>query len=352
MPVLIVTDIIHETHDVRTYVVKRADGASIEYKAGQFITLIIDLNGRELRRSYSISTCPGYDEHVAFTIKLITNGEVSRHLFRTITVGSEINTELPGGRFVAPTEGPAQRDIFLFAAGSGVTPVFSLLKFFLTCTNHPVKLVLQNHTVSDVIFHDKLNELANLYTEKFHFFNFISVPPGPGWPLRKINNELLEHLVNRETGSERSSALFYICGPLPFMRMAEFTLRQMGFDGTQIKKEIFAFPQTNVIPFEVDQTPRKVQLQTKDGNFSFLTQFPQTILDAALANLIHIPFSCRAGLCGSCVLQCSIGKIRMKTNEVLTDEEVKAGLVLTCVGYALEDVIIRSADLPSDTSSN
>ena len=338
MPVLIIKDVIKETHNVRTYVVEAADDSVISYKPGQFITLIINLNGRELRRSYSISTCPGYDNFIAFTVKLVSNGEVSRHLFRTLKTGSQINTEAPGGRFTAPAEDAQQRDIFLIAAGSGITPVFSLLKHFLLNTSHGVKLIIQNHSVDDVIFFDRLKELALQYPDQLRFFNFISIPPGPGWPLRRINNEILEHLVNHEMQHPPAASLFYICGPLPFMRMAEFTLRQMHFAASQIKKEIFAFPQSTTTHFEVDPTPRRVTIRTPEGTYHFTTQFPQTILDAASANNIHVPFSCRAGLCGSCVLRCTSGKVRMRVNEVLTDEEVAEGLVLTCVGYALEDI--------------
>jgi ring-1,2-phenylacetyl-CoA epoxidase subunit PaaE len=338
MPLLVITNIINETHDVRTYVVKALNDSPISYKPGQFITLIVNLNGRELRRSYSISTSPVYDDYIAFTVKLVTNGEVSRYLFRSLVIGSQINTEVPGGRFTPATEGPQQGDIFLIAAGSGITPVFSLLKHFLINTKHAVKLILQNHSVDDVIFFDKLQQLAHKYPDQLRFFNFISVPPGPGWPLRRINNELLEHLVNHEMHFEPSTAMFYICGPLSFMRMAEFTLRQMHFAATQIKKEIFEFPQVVPTPFEVDTNPRSIELHTKETTLNFTVQYPQTILDAFLANNIHIPYSCRAGRCGSCVLQCTSGKVRMKINEVLTDDEVTGGLVLSCVGYALTNI--------------
>lgn len=338
MPLLVITDIINETHNVKTYVVKANDDSPIKYQAGQFITLILNLNGRELRRSYSISTCPGYDNFIAFTVKLITNGEVSRYLFATLKIGSQLNTEVPGGRFTAPADGPQHRDIFLIAAGSGITPVFSLLKHFLTNTSHAVKLIVQNHSVDDVIFYAQLKQLAAQFPDQLRFFNFISTPPGPGWPLRRVNNELLEHLVNHEMQVDPKTALFYVCGPLSFMRMAEFTLRQMQYAAAQIKKEIFSFPPAASVHFEVDPAPRNIVLHTNEKNLHLTVQFPQTILDAFLANNIHVPYSCRAGRCGSCVVRCTPGKVRMKINEVLTDQEVSDGLVLTCVGYALDNL--------------
>src|SRR5688572_26245938 len=127
MLTLIVKVVIKETEDTNTYIVESSDQRNIEYKAGQFITLILNRNGKELRRSYSISTAPGFDHHISFTIKEVTNGEVSRYLLRHLRPGSLLTAMEPSGRFVYEPSLTA-RDIYLIAAGSGVTPVYSLLK--------------------------------------------------------------------------------------------------------------------------------------------------------------------------------------------------------------------------------
>jgi ring-1,2-phenylacetyl-CoA epoxidase subunit PaaE len=343
MLALIVKKVIEETSDARTYVIKRTDNEKLVYKAGQFITLTLNLNGQELRRSYSLCTAPEYDNHVAFTVKRVINGEVSRYLFRNLTAGSTLICLDPSGRFTFESNPGGKHDIFLIAAGSGVTPVLSLLKQIISkaplCS---VKLLLQNRDEDSAIFYREFQHIAEANSSQIKFFNFFSNPTDERKPSRRFNNELLEELIEDEMLFNRNDALFYICGPISFMRMAEFTIRQMGFASEQVKKEIFEVPRLPPPPFAIDHTPRTMLIEIAGIKKSISIQFPETILDAALANHINIPFSCKAGICGSCVLRCTNGKVKMKHNDVLTDQEVNDGLVLTCVGYAETDIMLNA----------
>ena len=340
MLALNVKSIIEETPGTRTYIIEEKDQKPIKYKAGQFLTLTINRNGTEMRRSYSFSSAPEYDDHVSFTMKQVVNGEISRFLFRTLKEGSTLIALEPSGRFTFDAEPEEQRDIFLIAAGSGVTPVFSLLKkILLTTSGASVNLVLQNHNERQVIFHEQLHRIALIYDQKLRFFNFLSTPLDPMRSSLRLNNEILSELITDQLFFNRNKALFYICGPLTFMRMAEFTIRQMGFASEQIKKEIFEAPRLQSVPFSVDAAQRNIFLHKQEKYIP--VKFPQSILDAALENHINIPYSCKAGICGTCVVKCSAGSIKMKYNDVLTDQEVADGLVLTCVGYAESDVTIE-----------
>jgi len=337
MLVLTITRVIEETIDTRTYIFTTSNAEPLVYKAGQFITLVINRHGKELRRAYSLSTAPGYDGYNAFTVKRVTNGEISRYLFRYLVTGSTINAIEPSGRFTYEAETSIARDIYFITAGSGITPVFSLLKQILPATTEvSIKLIYQNRNEHSVIFHDPLYNLEQQYGGNFRFYNYLSSPLDANKPSRRLNNEILEHFITAEMIYGRTDALFFICGPLSFMRMAEFTIRQMGFTSAQVKKEIFEIPKLPPAPFSVDPGARQVLVDSTGK--SFQVHFPQTILDAALANNIDIAYSCKAGICGSCVVKCISGEIRMKYNDVLTDEEVANGLVLTCVGYAVSDV--------------
>jgi len=298
-----------------------------------------------LWRSYSLCTAPEYDNHVAFTVKKVVNGEVSRHLFRSLAVGSTIISLEPSGRFIYERKENTKHDIFLIAAGSGVTPVLSLLKrLIVKAPECSVKLILQNRKEDTAIFHSRFREIAEAHSTQIRFFNFLSDPGDVHKPSRRLNNEILEELIEDELLFSRNDALFYICGPLSFMRMAEFTIRQMGFLAGQVKKEIFETPRLPPPPFAIDEKTRTVKISIGDVRKSIPIRFPETILDAALANHINIPFSCKAGICGSCVLRCTQGEVKMKHNDVLTDNEVTEGLVLTCVGYAVTDITLTSGE--------
>jgi ring-1,2-phenylacetyl-CoA epoxidase subunit PaaE len=341
MLALIVQSVIEETSDARTYIVGRADKENIIYKAGQFITITVNLNGRELRRSYSLCTAPEFDSYVAFTVKKVANGEVSRHLFRNLVTGSTLLALEPSGRFTFQAEGSPKRDVFLIAAGSGVTPVISLLKKMVkTAPGCAIKLVLQNRNEHTAIFNDEFHLIASAHSEQVRFFNFLSDPVDKHKPSRRLNNELLEDMINDELSFNRNDALFYICGPLSFMRMAEFTIRQMGFLSEQVRKEIFELPRVPPAPFSIDDSPRNMFIKLGKDTVRVPVRFPETLLEAALTHHINIPFSCKAGICGTCVLRCTDGKVKMKYNDVLTDGEVEDGLVLTCVGYALSDITL------------
>ncbi|MHA4845635.1 2Fe-2S iron-sulfur cluster-binding protein [Flavitalea antarctica] len=341
MIVLTIKQVIEETPDTRTYIFEPSGETTFSYKAGQFITITINRNSRELRRSYSLCTSPAYDEYYAFTVKQVPNGEVSRHLFRTLAPGSTLIAMEPAGRFTFKKEPSIPRDIFMIAAGSGVTPVYSLLKQILkTTSENSIRLILQNRNEQAVIFHDSLHRLELEYEDNFRFINYLSQPIDTHKPSRRLNNEILEELIADELHFNRDYALFYICGPLPFMRMAEFTIRQMGFSPEQIKKEIFDAPRLPPPPFNIDPAPRSIVLARQKPNRMIPVRYPQTILEAVLAQNINIPYSCKAGICGSCAILCTAGEVKMKHNDVLTDQEVAGGLILSCVGYAVSDITI------------
>jgi ring-1,2-phenylacetyl-CoA epoxidase subunit PaaE len=342
MLLLLIKKVIEETPDTKTYIFEPADDSGFDYKAGQFITIVINRDGRELRRSFSISTAPAYDNYASFTIKQVTNGEVSRYLFRTLVPGSTLIAQEPRGRFTFEAEPADAHDIFLIAAGSGVIPVFSLLKQILrTASANSVRLILQNRNEQAVIFNDSLHLLETEYSSNFKFINYLSRPFDKHKPSRRLNNEILEEFILDEINFSRNNTLFYICGPLSFMRMAKFTIRQMGFSPDQVKKEIFDIPLLPPPAFVIDPAPRSILLSMQKPARMIPIKFPQTILEAALLYQVNIPYSCKAGICGSCVVKCIEGEVKMKHNEVLTDKELASGLVLTCVGYAISNITLE-----------
>ena len=153
----------------------------------------------------------------------------------------------------------------------------------------------------------------------------------------RLNNWLLEDLLGMDTGH----ALFYLCGPPAFMRMVLFTLRLMGVAETQIRKENFTVEYVPPPPLLSDPSPKRVVIHTAETQYAFEVAWPSTILQAALDHHIPLPYSCKGGRCSTCVARCLNGKVKMSINEVLTEQDIREGLVLTCVGYAETDVELK-----------
>ena len=335
----IVTGVRNETASCNTYFLQPAEGKTFQYEAGQFMTLIADINGREIRRSYSFSSSPT-DTFISITVKEVINGEVSRYLSKQLKSGSRIKATGPFGLFTIDISQWTPRDIFFIAAGSGITPIFSLLKKLLHA-NSKTNLVLlyQNSDERNIIFGKELQLMAESHPQRLQLLPLFSRPL-LGKP-KRLNLESLAQFVNGYARLSKPEALFYLCGPSAFMRMVEFGLRTMGYRETQIHRELFQIEAEPSPGFVMSDEPRKVQVLLRDQHYEFRSAYPKSILQSALDNGIVLPYSCRGGRCSSCVARCTRGKIRMSVNQVLTEQDLARGLVLTCVGFPETDIEIE-----------
>jgi ring-1,2-phenylacetyl-CoA epoxidase subunit PaaE len=333
-----VVDIIKETHNAFRFVLKNETSGNINYQAGQFLTFIFKHKDNEIRRSYSISSTPGIDELIFITVKRIPNGEISRHLINHIHVNDTLISIQPAGRFTIETNPQQQRQFFFIAGGSGIVPVFSLIKKILN--EEPLSkvfLIYQNHNEKEIIFKKQLEKTEKKFPTQFKWINFLSKPHAKHHFPQKLNNFLLEKLVDEYTDANKEK-LFYLCGPTSFMRMVQFTLKWMGFNDEQIKKEIFAVEFVPPPALITGTSSKKIIIHYNKKTFTIEATYPTSILQAALNNNIQLPYSCRSGRCSTCVAKCTKGKVKMSNNEVLTEKDLENGLVLTCVGYAETDV--------------
>lgn len=334
-----ITAIIKETADTFTYRLQPVNGAKVAYEAGQFLTFLIELHGIEYRRSYSFSSSPGIDHDLAVTIRRKENGEISRHIHDHWQVGDIVTTLQPSGRFTLDEIPNEPFDIFLLGAGSGITPLFSLLKYILHHYTHAhVKLVYSSPTQERTIFHAQLQSLQQQYAEQLHIIYLFS---GEGI-IRRLSNGLLEPLVNEQLKYTPSQTQFFVCGPPEYMRMALLTLTFMGYSEQQLHKENFIVdtaPQLKRIGTPADSTMKTVII--RKGHDSYTLQLPgnKNILTEALARGIILPYSCKGGVCGSCTARCTQGTTWMALNEVLTEKEIAQGYLLTCTGYAVSETV-------------
>ena len=347
-----VMQVITETPDTVSYVLEEVNGNPVTWDAGQSITLLFYHHGHEIRRSYSICTAPGIDKHIAITVKRKVNGEISRFIQSNWQRGTPVTSLPPAGRFIIDTNAANKRHIWFIAAGSGITPVLALIKKVLY--NEPethLTLIYQNHDERSIIFNKVLQELAAQYAHRFNRIDLLSNPIDPDTKPARLNNWLLEQLVianltstpafAKASAGEAIPGLFYTCGPEPFMRMAQFTLKVMGFQDEQLRKEHFVIEPVRKPAFTMPSTPFTVVLHYAQQTHEFTTSWPDTILQAAQKNGITLPYSCNTGRCATCAAYCRKGSVTMSNNEVLTDTDLQVGLVLTCTGYAATDLVLE-----------
>jgi ferredoxin-NADP reductase len=308
------------------------DDHSITYQAGQYLTLVHFDKKNELRRSYSITSSPLLNEPLSIGVKRVANGAFSRILVDQAKAGDELITTGSGGFFVLPQDAQKHQQLFFFAAGSGITPVFSLLKTALYAyPQFSLVLIYSNASRDKAIFLESLQTLEKQYGKRFHMELLFS--NAPDLSRARLSRELLLTLLE-QYAYDKNKTLFYICGPESYMRLCTYTLQAAGVPADQIKKENFYFLDVAKRDAEPpDRQDHQVIVQLGKQTYSFTVPYPDSILKAARKQGIVLPYSCEAGRCGNCVARCTKGKVWHAYNEVLTAEELRQGLVLTCVGH-------------------
>jgi len=336
---LVIESIREETKGFKTFVFR--DGHRLDYQAGQFITLVDQSGTKEIRRSYSITSSPVLPEPLSIAVKRIDNGFFSRNLVDHARVGDTLFTTGAAGFFRLPDDIKFYTGIFFFAAGSGIAPVYSLLKTVLHL--HPeisIFLIYSNQSIETTAFYHDLKNLEKSHHGQLHIdFLFSSESD-----LRRarLNRELLlEFLaINR---FDREKTIFYTCGPENYMRMIVFLLTEEGFNRNHIKKEDFN-PGNKKIAGRLppDKSSYEVQIDLYGNAHRFPVQYPDSILQAARKIKLILPYSCETGKCGSCAAVCISGIVWLANNEVLTDEDLSRGLTLTCTGHPQNgDVVLK-----------
>ncbi|HEX5025826.1 MAG TPA: ferredoxin--NADP reductase [Agriterribacter sp.] len=334
-----IVKVIPETEDTSTFVLEETSRAPIPYKSGQFLTFIFESHGKELRRSYSLSSTPGIDEYLSITVKRVHNGAISRNLLDHYHEGDLLKALAPSGMFVLDEHTEAKKTIFLLAAGSGITPVYSLLKSIVHRERgSSVILIYQNHARRSTIFRNALELMAAQFPDRFTWIDLVSTPNSHNPTSQRLNNEQLERIIAEQIQTEGANARFFICGPPSFMRMCQYTILLMGFKPWQVRKEYFVIDEPPLPPLLPEAKQRRVIVYTSKQKIMFVAQYPKTILQSALDQNIPLPYSCRGGKCSTCVAKCASGKVEMSINDVLTDADLAQGLILTCVGYAVTDI--------------
>lgn len=319
------------------------------YLPGQYVTLRVNINGESYNRSYSLCSNPYADNEHRIAIKRVPNGKVSTYLTQSAKVGEEIEVMLPMGNFHTKLKPDGKKHYYLFGAGSGVTPLFSILKAVLTNEpNSKVTLAYGNFNSDSVIFKEELKRLQAKYAERVSILHVFDQPKKKGGFLgmgKKVNEELeftegrIDSIFVRNLLAKKNilDAEFYTCGPTGLMKAVEKTLNDLNVDKKQINVEYFT---------EKDEADKQsisvgISEENYDGNtiidvicdgrsHSFAMKGKETILDACSKNKVDPPFACMVGACTTCRCKLNEGSVEMGDCEALTPKEIEQGYILSC----------------------
>jgi 3-ketosteroid 9alpha-monooxygenase subunit B len=310
-----VSRIIKETADARTYVLS-PDETPFPYRAGQFCTFKVHVDGVDLYRSYSMSSAPETDSEMATTVKRVPGGKASNWMLDNLVEGDEVTLTRAAGTFcltdsLAPLLG--------FSGGSGVTPILSLAKSALATTDRRVRLLCADRDQPSVIFEGVLDDLVARYPDRLSVVRHLDADSG------LIAPAAVADFVGKDTGADN-----YVCGPEGFMSVVTAALPGPG----QVFIEDFdAAPQTHEpepAAESVKETGGTITIHLDRKNATVSRVAGETLLESARRAGMSPPFSCEAGNCGTCMAKLSEGSATMRVNDALMDDEVEDGYVLTC----------------------
>ncbi|MCW5231842.1 FAD-binding oxidoreductase [Verminephrobacter eiseniae] len=340
-----------ETHDVKTFVLAPRAPRSFRYLPGQFITLELDIAGRRINRCYTLSSTPTRPDLVSITVKRVPGGPVSNWLHEQLRVGMALDVLGPGGAFSC-FAAPAQRYLFL-SGGSGITPLMSMARalhdlgsdadiLFVHCARSP----------ADVLFSDELGLMARHMPHLRLATVCEQQAPGSAYAghLGRLDAALLARIA-----PDLQQRDIYTCGPAPFMAAIHAYLSGAGFPMARYRQESFAFeslaqPVATALPAAgastapANASPRtgapayQVRLQKTGHQFDCPAE--QTLLQAAIAAGLRLPFSCTSGACGTCKSKKIAGQVRIEHAGGIRQREIDQGWILPCCSKPLSDIVL------------
>ena len=358
---MIIKEVRQETSEAVSILLQYPDNQKdkLHYKPGQYITVKWQDNGKEIRRSYSISSIPE-DPFLAITVKEVQGGKISPLLCRQLKPGDTLDILPPEGRFTAEFNPENKRNIYLVGAGSGITPLMSIARYVLEKEpKSAVILLYGSRSESQIIFKDELDKMTQLYQNQFYVYHTLSKPDGGGLSIVKslfgkkktsdwqglkgrISQTQLKDLLKQHPPTKRND-LFFLCGPGNFILMADKALIAEGINEDNIKKEFFTpaldpSHSAKTSAAKVKGQPAKVTVHLR-GQTIEVSVTDKTILDTMLDDGHDAPYSCHSGACATCMAKIISGKVEMDACFALSDKEIANGYILACQSRPLTETV-------------
>jgi ring-1,2-phenylacetyl-CoA epoxidase subunit PaaE len=327
-----IKEVKQETADAVSVVFEIPENLKAEFtfSAGQYITLQKEIKNSPVRRAYSICSTPNSGE-IRVAIKAVKDGVFSTYATTHLKVGETIEIAAPEGRFLLNPE--ANKNYIAFAAGSGITPILSILKTVLkTELTATFTLVYGNKTVADTLFFEELNSLKETYPDRFNLHYIYSREVVKNGLRGRIDENVTNYFVKNRYQETTFDAAF-LCGPEAMIKEASKTLEKNNIAKENIYFELFTATVNEGKSDQVKEGVTEITVLLDDEETTF--SMPQTddILAASLRHSLDAPYSCQGGVCSSCLCRVTEGKAVMVKNAILTDTEVAEGLVLACQAY-------------------
>lgn len=331
---LIVKEVKRETKDAVSILFNVPEELKPNYTfiAGQYINLRLTLDNTEIRRAYSICSAPGNGE-LRIAVKAVKDGAFSQFANSKLKAGDVLEVGKPEGKFIFEPEIDRQKNYIGFVAGSGITPVLSIIKSVLK--NEPKSsfvLVYGNKSPEETIFHQELHDLQLQYVGRLFVHFVYSQANVENTLFGRIDKSAVNYALNTKHATLQFDK-FYLCGPEEMINTVSNVLKEKNVKESAIKFELFtSSSQENPIK-ESLSGHSKITVMVDDEETTFEMSQKQSILDAALKQGIDAPYSCQGGICSSCLARVTEGAAEMKKNSILTDSEIAEGLILTCQAH-------------------
>jgi ring-1,2-phenylacetyl-CoA epoxidase subunit PaaE len=343
-----VKQIVQETKDAITIVFQQP-AEKILYKSGQFLTLITTVNGKEVRRAYSLCSSPFVDADLAVTVKRVEKGLMSNWLPDHLKQGQKLKVMEPMGQFTTEYDAQKKRHIIMFAGGSGITPMMSIIKSIITQEPESiVSLIYCNRDIDSIIFKNTLEEWETKSEGRLHIIHILDNAP-MNWQGYSglLNHDMLTKLFERISDWGIDKTTYLMCGPEGMMKNVESLLALRNIPKEKIFKESFVQGTIDKDSKKDEPVATKQGAKTRevtiryDGQEYKVTVSPDmTILQSALDQGIDLPYSCQSGLCTACRGKALSGQVKLDEEEGLSQSERAEGYVLTCVGHPLTDDVV------------
>ena len=316
---------------------------AFSFKAGQYITLKSNIDGEEVRRDYSLCSSPKSGE-LKVAVKEVKDGTFSSYANQVLKAGDSLEVAPPKGRFIFEPNDSKTKNIALFAAGSGITPVLSIIKCALEEEKYSkIILVYGNKTTQDTMFLNELLDLQHQYSNRFSIQFVFSQADEDNAVFGRIEKSTVNYVMKNKYKHIDVDA-YYICGPEEMIHTVKAVLTEHGIANERIHFELFKAAKQEDFKEELASGKTKVTIMLDDEESTFEMLSKQSVLEAALDEDLDAPYSCQGGICSSCLARLKEGEVKMRQNNILTDSEVAEGLILTCQSHPLTPTIYVDYD--------
>jgi len=314
------------------------------FKAGQYITLKTSIDGSEIRRDYSLCVSPKSNE-LKVAVKEVVDGTFSSYANSQLKKGDTLEVAPPKGRFVFEPNDSKTKNIALFAAGSGITPILSIIKCALEEEVYSkVILVYGNKKTKDTMFLNELLELQHEYKDRFTIQFVFSQADEADAIFGRIEKSTVNYVMKNKHKHINVDA-YYLCGPEAMIHTVKNVLTEHNVNEDKIHFELFkAAKPTTIDDTLVSDGNTSITVIVDDEATSYEMSKKRTILEASLDEDLDVPYSCQGGICSSCIARIKEGEATMRQNNILTDSEIAEGLILTCQAHPTTSKIVVDYD--------